>query len=227
MSKTVSKMLVPCCFTFFMAWFPLFFWGTFGWPWPGQVIQVTAIMVENQATKAKEHITCSAFFLRSSKCGTNKAERLSYIYLYLSYLLFKIIYIFIIDMYCLYLTISIFIYVIFLLIMSKYFLGWHIQIYRLAKSQQLDFFYIQLFRLYMCVVELQIDKWFLMQIFICLYRQYFFSTGLFKLTIRAFSLRALLNHMESITNRNLDSNNKRLDLILKVAQRNVWIQPII
>ena len=94
MSKTVSKMLVPCCFTFFMAWFPLFFWGTFGWPWPGQVIQVTAIMVENQATKAKEHITCSAFFLRSSKCGTNKAERLSYIYLYLSYLLFKIIYLY-------------------------------------------------------------------------------------------------------------------------------------
>ena len=79
----------------------------------------------------------------------------------------------------------------------------------------------------MCVVELQIDKWFLMQIFICLYKQYFFSTGLFKLTIRAFSLRALLNHMESITNRNLDSNNKRLDLILKVAQRNVWIQLII
>jgi hypothetical protein len=113
-------------FHLFYGLVPPLFGGTFGWPWPGQVIQVTAIMVENQATKAKEHITCSAFFLRSSKCGTNKAERLSYIYLYLSYLLFKIIYIFIIDMYYLYLTISIFIYVFFLLIMSKYFFGWHI-----------------------------------------------------------------------------------------------------
>jgi hypothetical protein len=55
-----------------MAWFPLFFGGTFGWPWPGQVIQVTAIMVENQATKAKEHITCSAFFCEAPNVARTK-----------------------------------------------------------------------------------------------------------------------------------------------------------
>lgn len=26
-------MLVPCCFTFFMPWFPFVFWGHLAWPW--------------------------------------------------------------------------------------------------------------------------------------------------------------------------------------------------